>query len=74
MSQKLVIHLTEETTAEYLAYASDRTEAEVNAGCEPSGSTISIAIGPGSFGCIAYAESGRNHIDLGEVKIELVDA
>lgn len=74
MSQKLAIHLTEEATAEYLAYASARTEAEVNAGCEPSGSTISIAIGPRPFGCIAYAESGSDYIELGEVKIELVDA
>ena len=71
--QKLVIQLSEKATAKYLAYASAKTETEVNADCEPSGCTISIAIAPVPYGSDASAVLGGEYIEFGEVEIELVD-
>jgi hypothetical protein len=73
MPQKLIIELTEEATQKYLAFASAKTEAEVNADCEPSGCTISVDIGPEPFGSSAYANSGSEHIEFGEAKVKLVE-
>lgn len=71
--QKLVIQLSEEATAKYLAYASAITEAEVNADCEPSGCNIGIAIGPVHYGCNAYVVTGGEHIEFGAADVKLVD-
>ena len=71
MPQKLIIELTEEATEKYLAYAQGRTEAEVNEGCEPSGSTISVQID--SYGSIVYAEKNGRLIEFGEAEVDLVE-
>lgn len=47
MAKKLVVTLDGKTTEKYLELASNKTEAEVNAGCEPSGVCLNIVIGGG---------------------------
>jgi hypothetical protein len=73
MPQKLVIELTGEATQKYLAYASARTEAEVNADCEPSGCSISVEIGPEPDESRAYFNSGSEYIEFGDAKVTLVE-
>jgi hypothetical protein len=46
MGKKLVITLDESTTSQYLELAGKKTEAEVNAECMPSGSSLTIRIAP----------------------------
>jgi len=50
----------------YLRLAAEKTEAEVQADCEPSGSTITIDVSP--FGAEAYC----NGKELGDVTFEMV--
>ena len=66
MSEKLAIRFSEEQTAMYLRLAAEKTEAEVQADCEPSGSTITIDVSP--FGAEAYC----NGKELGDVTFEMV--
>jgi len=73
MPKKLVIQLSQEATEKYLAYASARVEAEVNADCEPCGSTIQVEIGPAHYGSIAYAKSGGDYTELGEAEVDIVE-
>ncbi len=73
MPQKLIIELTVEATEKYLAYASGKTTSEVNADCEPSGSTISIEIAPDPYDSSVYAYLGKKLVDFGEAKVNLVD-
>jgi hypothetical protein len=71
MPQKLIIELTEEATVKYLTYARERTEAEVNEDCEPSGSTIRVDLHP--FESTVYAEQNGRFIEFGEAKVDLVE-
>ncbi|MGB1261336.1 MAG: hypothetical protein ACPG52_00380 [Cognaticolwellia sp.] len=70
MRQKLVIELSEEATAKYLFYAGRKTGGEVNADCEPSGSTIAIEIAPSPYDCSVYMM--ENSIAIGEANVELI--
>lgn len=47
MAKRVVVALDEKTTEKYFEMASKATEAEVNAGCEPSGVSLNIDIGGG---------------------------
>jgi hypothetical protein len=73
MSKKLTIQLSQEATEKYLAYASKRVEAEVNADCEPSGVSIQLEIGPAHYGSIAYLKTGNEYIELGEAEVEIIE-
>ena len=66
MGRKLVIILDEATTENYLELASKKTEAEVNADCEPSGMSLRIDIAPAPY------ESAVS-IGSDEIGIALVD-
>lgn len=44
MAQRLQITLSDEATAKYLAIASGKTEAEIDADCEPSGASVRVDI------------------------------
>ena len=70
MPPKLVITLDEETTEQYLDLAGKQTKAEVDADCEPSGVSISIHIAPDPYDSAAF----MGHKELGEAKVELVEA
>lgn len=68
--QKLVISLDEATTARYLAEASRATEADVNADCLPSCSSLRIDVCP-PFGNALYMLIRREWVEIGEVDVEL---
>lgn len=70
VKQKLVISLDEATTARYLAEASRKTEAEVNADCMPSGARIQIEVCP-PFGNSLSMLIGNEWVEIGEVDVEL---
>ncbi len=61
MTEKLVITLSEEATAEYLRKVSEQTEAEVEAAVEPSGAQLNIQIAPGA--------AGASSVWLGDIEI-----
>lgn len=68
--QKLVISLDETTTARYLAEASRKTEAEVDADCMPTGAQLQIDVCP-PFGNSLFMLIGKEWVEIGEVDIEL---
>ncbi len=72
MKQKLVITFDETMTAKYLELAGQKTEAEVNADCVPSGVTLIIDIG-GPWGDSATFVSGNRHTQIGDVDVELIE-
>jgi len=71
MAKKLVITLDEETMKKYLDMASEKTEAEVNEDCEPSGPSLLIDIAPGPYEADVYFEG---KVEIGEAKVDLVDS
>lgn len=72
MKQKLVITFDETMTAKYLELAGQKTEAEVNADCCPSGVTLEINLG-GPWGDSATFVSGNRRIEIGDVDVELIE-
>jgi hypothetical protein len=68
--QKLFISLDEATTARYLAEASRKTEAELDADCIPSGAQLRIDVCP-PFGNSLFMFIGEEWVEIGEVDIEL---
>lgn len=66
--KNLIITLDEKTTQKYLELIGGKTEAEVDAGCMPSGGTLSIDIVP-PFGIIVYLDN----IEIGEAEIDWVE-
>jgi len=69
MGKKLVITLDEAATAKYLELAVKKTEAEVNADCEPSGCRLIINIAPGHYdSCVSFGNTG-----IGLVSVDFVD-
>ncbi|MBE9549444.1 MAG: hypothetical protein IMF09_08585 [Proteobacteria bacterium] len=71
MSERLQITLTEDATRKYLEWAGAKSEAEVNADCEPSGCSIIIEIS-GPYGCGALANDGDNLLEFGDADVELI--
>jgi len=69
MGKKLVITLDESATSKYLELAGKKTEAEVNAECMPSGSTLTIAIALGPYDDYVRFENN----EIGNVSVDLVD-
>jgi hypothetical protein len=70
MANQLMITLDAETTEKYLKLASERTEAELNADCEPSGASIQIEMG--LWGDTVYFVNGSELIELGEAAVKVV--
>lgn len=70
MTERLKIVLSEEATKRYLEMASAKTEAEVNADCEPSGSSIRVDIS--HLDCPVMVKKGNEWIDVGEGDVDLV--
>jgi hypothetical protein len=68
--QKLVISLDEATTARYLAAASKKTKAEIDAGCMPSGASLQIDVCP-PFGNSLSMLIGEVWVEIGDVDVEL---
>ena len=68
--QRLIISLDEATTARYLAEASRKTKAEVNADCMPSGASLRIDLCP-PFGDSLFMLIGKDWVEIGEVNVEL---
>lgn len=68
--QKLVVSLDEATTARYLAEASRKTEAEVDADCMPSGTRLQIDVCP-PLGNSLFMLIGKEWVEIGEVDVEL---
>lgn len=68
MAKKLNMQLSEEQTAQYLSIMRKKTEAEVNADCEPSDATLRISVCP-IFGASLDVEGQ----DLGEITFEFVE-
>jgi hypothetical protein len=66
--QKIIIELSTEQTEKYFKIAQNKTEAEVNADCEPSGVSIRIDVA-GPYGVFASVEGN----DLGDVAFNIVD-
>jgi len=66
--QKLIIEFTPAQTKKYLELAGAKTQGELDEDCLPSGMSILIDICP--FGDSASV----GDIDLGEVKVDLIDA
>lgn len=66
MGRKLVITLDEATTAKYFELAIEKTEAEVDGDCEPSGTTIIIDISPplGCFVSVGLTDIGMACVDI----------
>lgn len=71
MTKRLVITLSEEATAKWLALAAARTKAEVDEDCEPSGSSLLVDIHPLLSDCSYYREGELT--ELGEVDAVLTD-
>ena len=71
MAQRLQITLSEGATAKYLAIASGKTEAEVNADCEPSGSSVKVDIGH-IFSLVMVEHGSNNWVDVGEADVDLI--
>lgn len=71
MGQRLRITLSEEATARYLAIASGKTEAEVNADCEPSGASIRVDISH-IFSMVMVEHGSNNWVDVGEADVDLI--
>lgn len=69
---RMQITLDAEQTARLLEWAGKGTQMEVDADCEPSGYTLEIAIG--CFPAWAEAVGIGGRIDLGEIKVKLLDA
>lgn len=72
MAQRLQITLSEGATTKYLAIASGKTEAEVNADCEPSGSSVKVDIGH-IYSTAMVEQGGNDWVDVGEVDVELIE-
>lgn len=72
MSQRLQITLSAEATARYLSIAGARTSAEVNADCEPSGTSVTVDIGA-FYSSVMVEQSPTIWVDLGEADVDLVD-
>lgn len=66
--QKLIIEFTVEQTEKYFKIARQKTIAEVNEDCVPSGSSITINISP-PFGDSAEV----NGQDIGDVLVKFED-
>lgn len=66
--EKMIIELSEEQTEKYFEIAKQKTTAEVNENCIPSGVSITIHISP-PFG--DYAEV--NDQDIGDVIVKFTD-
>ena len=62
------IVLTAAQQSELLAWAAQRTRAEMEADMEPSGYTLEVEMGP--VPC-ARARAGRDDLDLGAVSVEM---
>ena len=69
MSKKLVITLDESTTRNYLKLAREKTEAELNEDCEPSGSSLTIDIGSSCYDYCVRCEKN----EIGVASVDLVD-
>lgn len=69
MSQKLVITLDEATTIKYLELAQKRTKAELNADCEPSGSSLRIDISPDPYDSYVSCEND----EIGVAAVQLIN-
>ena len=71
MPQQLQITLSEDATKKYLEIAAAKTEAEVNADCEPSGPLLQIDISP--FWDQVFVEQGSNNfVNVGDAHVELI--
>lgn len=68
--QKLVISLDEATTARYLAEASRKTRAEIDADCMPSGASLQIDVYP-QLGNSLSMLIGKDWVEIGDVDVEL---
>lgn len=55
--KKLVITLDEMTTRKYIELSAEKTEAEVNGDCEPSGASLTIYVSPGHYDSSVYFEN-----------------
>ena len=69
--QSMHIRLDAEQTAQLLAWAGRRTEAEFDADIEPSGYTLEIGVT--SFAHFVEAVSGNDRLDLGFAEVKLID-
>lgn len=72
VEKALHIRLSPEQTRCLHEWAAARTTAEVEAGCEPAGFRLDIAIG-GGIPVFAEAISGGSRLDLGEVDVVMVE-
>lgn len=73
MKKRLVIELSEEATENYLKWSAAKVEAEVDEDCEPSGSIISICIGPAHYGSEAFGYTGQRLVEFGDAEAKLID-
>lgn len=71
MAQRLQITLSEEATAKYLAIASGKTEAEIDADCEPSGASVRVDIHH-VFSMVMVEHGSNNWVDVGEADVDLI--
>ncbi|WP_148894985.1 hypothetical protein [Geothermobacter ehrlichii] len=69
MAKRLIITLDENTTNNYLWIAQNKTKAEVDSECEPSGIILIIDISPEPYGASVICEND----EIGVASVELVD-
>lgn len=72
MAKKLVITLDEAVTEKYLELAGEKTKAEVDADCCPSGVSLKIDIS-GPWGSSASFMAGNQYIEIGDVTVDLIE-
>lgn len=68
--QVMSIHLSPEQTGRLLDWARGGISVELDDDCEPSGYTLEVTVTPGKKWVEAV---GYGRIDLGDVKVKLVD-
>ena len=73
MRERMVITLNEETTRKYLTIARKRTEAEVNADCEPGGIGIRIDISS-LYGNPILVDANGGWQEIGEASVRFDEA
>lgn len=70
--QMMQITLSVERTGRLLEWVGELATAEVDAGCEPSGYSLTMRAGAATYGCDVVARYGSAVLELGQVDVVLV--